>query len=293
MSSHQAAGTRRLQTVPRDTPVDDVMAIVARDGGVIIKDLLSKGQVDELNRDVDPALEALHSGGRSGVAELDDFHGDQTKRLTRVMALSRVFREEIIDDDYTLSLIDGMLLPTADSYWLGATQIIEIGPGQKAQTLHRDMGNYPAFYQYGPSGPEVACNILVALRDVTEEIGATRVIPGSNNWSDFADTGTQETTIPAEMDAGSGLLISGKVVHGGGANRSAAADRRVIAIAFNPGFLVPEEAYPFVVPLETAKTLSPRVQQMIGFRSFHNWRHEGGSLWQVDYHELADHLGLG
>jgi hypothetical protein len=31
---------------------------------------------------------------------------------------------------------------------------------------------------------------------------------------------------------------------------------------------------------------------MIGFRPFHNSSNLGGSLWQRNYEELADHLGL-
>ncbi|SFU20784.1 hypothetical protein SAMN05192563_101599 [Paraburkholderia aspalathi] len=65
-----------------------------------------------------------------------------------------------------------------------------------------------------------------------------------------------------------------------------------MTLAFCPGWLVPEEAYPFVVPMEVARTLSPRAQQLIGFRSFHNGKLEGGSLWQVDYLELANYLKL-
>jgi ectoine hydroxylase-related dioxygenase (phytanoyl-CoA dioxygenase family) len=99
-------------------------------------------------------------------------------------------------------------------------------------------------------------------------------------------------TIPAELKPGSVLFYGGKVIHGGGANVTANVKRRVIAAAFNPAFLVPEEAYPFVVPMEEARKMSPRLQQMIGFRSFHQRDPRGGSLWQHNYEELALHLGL-
>jgi len=55
---------------------------------------------------------------------------------------------------------------------------------------------------------------------------------------------------------------------------------------------VPEQAFPFEVPLDLARTLPPKVQQMIGFRSFHNSSNLGGNLWQHNYQELADHLEL-
>jgi ectoine hydroxylase-related dioxygenase (phytanoyl-CoA dioxygenase family) len=99
-------------------------------------------------------------------------------------------------------------------------------------------------------------------------------------------------TVPAVMKAGSAFFFGGKVIHGGGANTTRSVKRRVIATGFNPGFMVPEEAYPFVVPMEVARQMSPTLQQLIGFRSFHQYRQGGGSLWQHNYEELADYLAL-
>jgi ectoine hydroxylase-related dioxygenase (phytanoyl-CoA dioxygenase family) len=122
-------------------------------------------------------------------------------------------------------------------------------------------------------------------------MGATRVIPGSHKWDDFEDRGDPAQTVAAVMEKGDAMLFSGKLLHGAGENRSN-RPRRAMTLAFCPGWLVPEEAYPFVVPMEIARTLSPRAQQLTGFRSFHNGKLGGGSLWQVDYLELADYLKL-
>lgn len=82
------------------------------------------------------------------------------------------------------------------------------------------------------------------------------------------------------------------MLHGGGANLSRDVRRRAIATAFNAGFLVPEKAYPFTVPLDFAKTMPRRLQQALGFRSIHQRDPVGGSLWQHNYEELADFPGL-
>jgi ectoine hydroxylase-related dioxygenase (phytanoyl-CoA dioxygenase family) len=156
--------------------------------------------------------------------------------------------------------------------------------------LHRDLENWFPFIGMGPDGPEVTLNFLIALTDFTEENGATRVIPGSNHWSDFEDRGTPEQTIPAIMNAGDALLFSGKTAHGGGANQTSDEYRRAVAFALNPGFLTGEEAYPFLVDMEIAKTLSPRVQRLLGFRSQYPTGSPG--LWQVDYADLGDYLKL-
>ncbi|HEM7843286.1 phytanoyl-CoA dioxygenase family protein [Burkholderia multivorans] len=280
---------QRLREVVSGTPADEVKKIIDADGGVIVKGLFAK-HVDRLNEELDPVV----SGWREGVKGnewMEEFAGRKTKRVTQLVARSKTFREEMIDDATMLSYIDTMMLETSDSYWMNAAQVIQLQPGEKAQMLHRDLENYPIFRKYGPEAPEVMCNCLVALSDYTEDMGATRVIPGSHKWSDFEDRGDPSQTIPAVMEKGDALVYSGKMLHGGGHNASN-RPRRALALAFCPGWLVPEEAYPFVIPLEIARTMSPRAQQLTGFRSFHNAKLGGGSLWQVDYLELADFLEL-
>lgn len=280
-----------LQAVSADTPVAEILAIVARDGGVIIKNFLSRDQIDRFNAEVEPAMRALAPGSKHDNELIAAFHGSNTKRLTNLITLSPTFRAEIIEHDLVHALCDATFLEESGSYWMTTSQVIEIGPGNDAQFLHRDLENWYPFVGLGPTGPEACVNFLIAFTDFTEENGATRVIPGSNHWNDFEDRGTPEDTIPAEMQAGDALFFSGKTVHGGGANRTANEYRRAVAFALNPGFLTGEEAYPFLVDRDLAKTLSPRVQRLIGFRSQYPTGSAG--LWQVDYAELGDYLGLG
>lgn len=279
-----------LQSVPRDTPVGEILEIVARDGGVILKNFLTRDQIDRFNADVDPAMQALSPGSTHEDEMIAAFHGSNTKRLTKLVELSPTFRNEIIDHDLVHDLCDATFLEESGTYWMTTAQVIEIGPGNDAQMLHRDLENWYPFIGMGKAGPEVIVNFLIAFTDFTEENGATRVIPGSNHWDDYEDRGTPEQTIPAEMEAGDALFFSGKTVHGGGANRTTNEYRRAVAFALNPGFLTGEEAYAFTVDLETAKSLSPRVQRMLGFRSQYPTGSPG--LWQVDYADLGDYLGL-
>lgn len=280
-----------LRTVPFGTPSVEVMKIIDEDGGVILENVLSQELLDEVNAQLDPHLEALHTGSAHEDELIQAFHGEKTKRLTNVVTYCPSLQDALFANETVLEYVAGMFAGVSDTFWLNTCQVIEIHPGEKAQVLHRDMGNYPIFYRYGPDAPEVMINMILALKDVSEEAGATRVIPGSHKW-DFERPYEPEMTIPAELKAGSALLYSGKLVHGGGANVTADYKRRVIAVPYNPGFLVPEEAYPFTVPMEAVRKMSPRMQQLIGFRSIHQREPRGGSLWQNNYEELADYLGL-
>ncbi|MEV5512127.1 phytanoyl-CoA dioxygenase family protein [Streptomyces flaveolus] len=279
-----------LTSVANDTPAEEILKIVTRDGGVIIKGFLTQEQIARFNAEIEQPLRALAPGSTHENEIVAAFHGSNTKRLTNLVTHSPTFRSEVIDHPLVHEISDLVFLQESGTYWMTTAQVIEIGPGNQAQMLHRDLENWFPFIGMGPKGPEVTINFLVALTDFTEENGATRVIPGSNHWSDFEDRGTPEQTIPAVMNAGDVLLISGKTAHGGGANRTGDEYRRGLAFTFNAGFLTGEEAYPFLVDKELARTLSPRVQRMLGFRSQYPTGSPG--LWQVDYADLGDHLGL-
>lgn len=282
--------TQQLQAVPASTPVPEIIDIVRRDGGVILKGFLTADQIERFNAEVEPAMQALAPGSTHEHELIQAFHGSNTKRLTNLVTLSPTFRTEIIDHDLVHGLCDATFLEESGTYWMTTAQVIEIGPGNDAQMLHRDLENWFPFVGMGPAGPEVTLNFLIAFTDFTEENGATRVIPGSNHWPDFEDRGTPEATVPALMEAGDALFFSGKTAHGGGANRTADEYRRAVSFAINPGYLTGEEAYPFLVDREVAKSLPERVQRLIGFRSQYPLGSPG--LWQVDYQELGGYLGL-
>ncbi len=279
-----------IQRIRSTADLTDIRAIVERDGGVIIEGLLSPDQVARFNAEIESPLAALGPGGTHSDELVKEFHGANTKRLTNLVTHSPVFRNEIIDHDLVHALCDATFHEESGTYWMTTAQVIEIGPGNRAQFLHRDLENWFPFVGMGPSGPEITLNFLIALTDFTEENGATRVIPGSHQWPDFQDRGTPEQTVPAIMNAGDALFFSGKTAHGGGANVTTDQYRRAVSFAFNPGFLVGEEAYPFLVDRDVVKTLPERVQRILGFRSQYPTGSPG--LWMVDYRELADHLGL-
>lgn len=285
-----ATTTATLRRVPKDTPVSEILEIVDADGGLIIEGFLSSDQVRRFNAEVQPALDALGAGSTHDDEFVADFHGTQTKRLTNLVTLSRTFREEILEQDLIHDLGEAIFREESGDFWLTTGQVIEIGPGNKAQILHRDLENNHFAVTMGKTGPMVMVNFLIAMTDFTEENGATRVIPGSNDWDDYGDRGTPEMTIPAEMRAGDVIFFNGKVSHGGGANVTDGELRRGLTIPLQPSFLTPEEAYPLLVDLELARTLSPRVQKLIGFRSQYPKGSPG--LWQNNYEEIADHLGL-
>jgi ectoine hydroxylase-related dioxygenase (phytanoyl-CoA dioxygenase family) len=293
MTTHLAYARGSIRTLPFGADIAEVMTAMNSDGAVILEDFLDLRQIAALNADIEPRIKQLSKGTYDSHEDerYKEYFGKKTRRLSNLTAWSTVFREEILPHAELLRYIDALLAPVADTYWLSAAQVIDILPGEKAQILHRELDVYPAFRTLAKGAPEMSPTFMVALSEYTAEVGATRIIPGSHLWTDFSDCGTPEMTIAAELRPGSGLLFSSKIVHGGGHNQTADRARRALALAYNPGWTTPEEAHPLTIPLEIARTLPPRAQQLLGFRS-HYYKATESRLWSYNYHDIADYLKL-
>lgn len=230
----------------------EVAEVVARDGAVIIDDVVAPSVMDDIRSELAPWLDATPCGP-------DEFSGRNTRRTGGLVARSQTCRDLVMHP-----LVLGAaqeLLKDGTGFQLHLTQVIAIGPGEPAQTIHRDQWAFD-FFPF-PQGYDVQCNTIWAMTDFTEENGATRVVPGSNRLADRLEF-TQADTIPAEMRKGSVLVYSGSVYHGGGANRSNDV-RAGINITYNRSWLRQEENQYLAVPFEIARTLPDDLLRLIGY----------------------------
>ncbi len=235
-----------------DDGIDEIAGAVGRDGGVILTDVLDRDALDALNAELDPWVEAT-PGGR------DEFTGRRTRRTGALVARSPRCRQ-LVMHPAILSLAETFLGEFTERIQLHLTQVISIGPGQGAQALHRDR---LAWGGYVPREVEPQFNTIWALTDFTEENGATRVVPGSPSWEPDRQA-CEEETARAVMDAGSVLLYSGSVIHGGGENRTD-APRRGLNITYTLGWLRTEENQYLSCPPHIAKDLDPALQELLGY----------------------------
>ena len=242
-----------VEHLPATASADEVGAILTRDGAVIVDQLIAPEAMDELARELEPFIESNGFGP-------DEFSGRRTKRTGALVARSPKARE-LVMNPLVLETTQ-KVLGHASSFQLHLTQVITIGPGEPAQTIHRDQWAFD-FFPF-PKDYEVQCNTLWAMTDFTERNGATRVIPGSNHFEDKLQF-KEEDSVPAEMKKGSVLLYTGAVYHAGGANRSDSV-RSGINITYNVSWLRQEENQYLAVPLEVAKTLPVELLKLIGYR---------------------------
>jgi ectoine hydroxylase-related dioxygenase (phytanoyl-CoA dioxygenase family) len=241
----------KLETLPADTAPETILAVLRRDGALILGDALPDAATDALLGELRPWIDATPNGQ-------DSFTGHQTTRTGALVARSPKTRA-LVSDPRILALADGFLLPFCERYQLHLTQVIRLKPGQGAQVIHRDR------WAWGPHLPAVEpqLNTIWALTDFTAENGATRVVPGSLDWPDNREAEAADIT-QAEMRKGSLLLYSGGVFHGGGENRSG-SERIGLNITYSLGWLRQEENQYLSCPPEIARTLDPALQKLLGY----------------------------
>ena len=286
--------TQRLRRLPADSPLAELLAVIDQDGGLVIEGMFPERAINQLREDVLAASKAIEPGAATqGLGEMGKvFTGNNTIRFSGVGKISSAYFE-LLDNPLYAALADQVLLPICGSYWVNTAQVMLIGPNSEAQMLHRDCGNWDYVSKTNwPHSPEVTLSAMIALDEITEVLGATRVIPGSHKWANWEDEGTPEQTVPAEMKPGDALVYTGKVIHGGGANQTADQWRNAMHLSFVAGWLTPEESSPIDYSDDDLKGCSPRVQRLLGHRSYNPAPHHGGGLWLRDARAIEETADL-
>jgi ectoine hydroxylase-related dioxygenase (phytanoyl-CoA dioxygenase family) len=242
----------QLVTFDPDADLDEILSTVRTDGAAIIRDAMGADLHRRVTEELGPWIGAT-PGGR------DDFTGRLTTRTGALVARSAACRELVMHPT-VIDLAERFLEPYTNKIQLHLTQVINIKPGQGSQPLHRDR---LAWGGYVPREIEPQFNTIWALSDFTIDNGATRVVPGSTGWDDDRRATADEKT-QAVMPAGSVLLYSGSVIHGGGGNHSE-ADRTGINITYCLAWLRTEENQYLSCPPHIARELEPDLQELLGY----------------------------
>jgi len=241
----------KLETLPASATPDEIIAVLKRDGALILKDVLTPAQVEQVLKETMPYIGATATGQ-------DDFTGRLTTRTGALVARSEACRD-MVANPTIVKAAETFLKPFCERIQLHLTQVIRIKPGQPKQQIHRDRWAWGTYI----TNVEPQFNTIWAITDFTKENGATQVCPGSLEWPDNYQPSDDEIGY-AEMSAGSVLVYTGGVFHGGGANTSN-GDRIGINITYTLGWLRQEENQYLSCPPEIARTLSPELQALIGY----------------------------
>jgi Phytanoyl-CoA dioxygenase (PhyH) len=277
---------------------DAVHGAIARDGAVIIEDLLSLDIVDRVNDEVESAVAAADSGECFFNPILREFHGPFTKQVAGVPGISPTFAVDVMCHPLLLALCDRVLLPSCARYQLNLGHLLQRGPGSAEQWLHRDEA---VWSDVPRPHPELQLASVIAFVDFTRENGATRVVPGSHRWPDrqLAPAEQMVATPPApgliayaEMPAGSAVVYSGGTIHGGGANFTDDA-RRGAHLSYCLGWLRTEENNYLSTPPAVAARLPRPAQELLGYAVHDSIPRGGGYLGMVRMQDPVELLARG
>ena len=241
----------QLQTLPATANTDEILDIISQDGAVILSDVLKLAEIEQFRAELDPFIQATEVGR-------DRFSGTKTTRTGALIARSAKARDMVMNQKI-VKCAETFLAPFCERIQLHLTQVINLKPGQGKQGIHRDR------WAWGKRlhNLEPQFNTIWAMTEFTQDNGATQVVPGSLDWPDDRKAQPEEIC-QAVMSAGSVLLYTGGVFHGGGENCST-SDRIGVNLTYTLGWLRQEENQYLSCPPEIAREFSAEMQDMLGY----------------------------
>ncbi|KAM7193160.1 phytanoyl dioxygenase family [Naviculisporaceae sp. PSN 640] len=263
---------------PDPSNVDAVVQSLARVGGVVIRGLVPQPKLDLIERDVRPYLDA-------DTPWVGDFFPPETRRAFGLVGKSDTFTRCIPMDPLYQAVCDRILKSTYQAYTgqkletsvshpqLNNTIVFSIGPGARAQELHRDdmihhnMLKAINADEWTPDR-ETGIGFFIAGKKTTKANGATRFIPGSHLW-DTLTPPDEDLAVYAELNPGDAFIMLSSCFHGGSANTTKDEERLIYSCFMTRGYLRQEENQYLAVPIEKVRELPEDVQRMMGYRVSH------------------------
>lgn len=233
-----------------DPEADAHAETIQREGFVVLRSVLSPGEVAAMRAALSPWLEGRLLGR-------NDFEGFRSERVYALLAKDPALAL-LVEHPRLLAIVDRLLAP---HHLLSAFLAIHVHPGETPQGWHFDDGGCRV------PRPRPMCGVsaIWALDEFTPENGATELIPGSHLWGDDVSPATESArAIPICMPAGSVVVFAGTLYHRGGANRSGGTRLGVTPQYCQP-WLRQLENMALAVPPDAARRLSARVQELLGY----------------------------
>ncbi|EFQ96927.1 hypothetical protein MGYG_08852 [Nannizzia gypsea CBS 118893] len=274
-----------LERVPATAPIEGIVAVLKRDGGLILTDLVSREDLAAVHDELEPYLQQKK-------AESDAVYDLIPKQTSVVSGLTgkspAIVR--ITESDALSRVVAAVLQRTCTATWEDRTEEFTIEPllsnsmtfhishGAPRQRLHRDDMIYGVYHggggKRGCSGyslvDETMLGVMIAGTRTTRANGATMAIPGSHLWDHTRVPRTDEVCF-AEMEPGSAFVFFGSTYHGAGSNAVPGQVRRVYGLFFCPGSHRQEENQFLAVPRSKIPGMSERMLSLLGYKKPETW----------------------
>lgn len=248
---------------------DDCWAEYEDNGFVIFPAIMPTKQVEQQRTALAPFIEADIRGRNV-------FEGTESNRIYAMLGKDSVFAD-LVTHPLQLAFAEREL---GTSCLLSACLAINLHPGETVQPWHMDDDHC----RQPLPRKALGVSTFWTIDPMTENNGATEVIPGSHKWgkvqlngannlNDFmtrdngdpdVDAGAHPEAVKCIMPAGSLMIAKGNLWHRGGANRSEAS-RLIVTPQYCPGWMRPLETMLLAVPPEKAVKLSAKARELCGY----------------------------
>ncbi|KAL8670382.1 MAG: hypothetical protein Q9168_005077 [Polycauliona sp. 1 TL-2023] len=275
---------------PYQETLESIIESLKLSGGCIVRNLISRETVQELNHDFAPyftkakPLKSMEhplqpANDRSRRFLTGDFWATETRRITGCMGKSDAYALKVVGNDLWQDVGRHFLTSTLH-WWIGDkqehstskpqlnnTSVFKIRPGATAQALHRDDCICHVHHAAVPShemGRDYGIGLFVAGTRSRRQNGATRFIPGSHLW-DYGDKPHEELAMYAELEAGDAFMMLSGCYHAGSANTTCDEERQLYSAFTGRGWCRQEENQYLANDVERVRRLPVQLQKFMGW----------------------------
>ncbi|KAK4547647.1 hypothetical protein LTR36_000604 [Oleoguttula mirabilis] len=254
-----------------DASLERIVAILDRDGGVIIDDFVTLAELEQIKHDVaqyEEETRAMRNDAVSIIPKETILTPSIVGKSATVAAICESplltgLREEILSEKFTVYR-EGYEDQRSIDPLLSISVGFNIGPGAPRQYLHRDDNIHGTRHERFDIRNVTQFACLIAGCETNRQNGATMFVPGSHRWDDKRQPRIDEITF-AEMKPGSALIFLGGSYHGGGHNATDAF-RTVYGLFFIRGTLRQEENQFLAVPHSKVLAMTEGMQSLLGYK---------------------------
>ena len=236
-----------------------------REGWAVLPALLSRDEIEATRAALARAAERSEASGRPTRMDALD-PGGRNVRVYDLIEHDPLFRELAVHP-LVLEHVDALLGPDALLSNFTANTAL---PGSGSMNAHCDQSTVMP-----EPWPEMwAMNAIWCLHDTDEGNGATRYLPGSHRFATFAEVPDDPTDgmRSFEAQAGSVILMDGRLWHTSGANTSADRERSLLFAFYTRSYLRPQTNSWRSIPADRQRALTPELQQLLAL-DFGNMAH--------------------